>query len=100
MDAGLTQISSPSFLDFHSPKFVCEWASVAYCACVCFVSVFVCVRARVSVLCVRVCACSAEDGAIVVVGARTIIEELVVIKSTQGTLTIGEQCLLQVSSAG
>ncbi len=61
------------------------------------VSVFVCVCARVSVLCVRVCACSAEDGASVVVGARTIIEELVVIKSTQGTLTIGEQCLLQVS---
>mmetsp|Transcript_84845 Transcript_84845/g.137595 ORF Transcript_84845/g.137595 Transcript_84845/m.137595 type:complete len:168 (-) Transcript_84845:94-597(-) len=42
------------------------------------------------------CHISAQPGAAVVIGARTIVEELVVIKSTHGTVSIGEQCLLQV----
>jgi glycosyltransferase involved in cell wall biosynthesis len=42
-------------------------------------------------------AVSAAQGAAVVIGAKTIIEDCVEITCTRGTMTIGERCLLQVA---
>jgi len=61
-----------------------------------YVYVYVCVCVRVCVRVVNTANQTAQPGAAVVIGARTIVEELVVIKSTHGTVSIGEQCLLQV----
>ena len=44
------------------------------------------------------CTVFAAPGACVVIGAKTIIEELVEITCNRGTVTIGERCLLQVGS--
>ena len=44
------------------------------------------------------CTVFAAPGAAVVIGAKTIIEELVEIRCNRGTVTIGERCLLQVGS--
>jgi carbonic anhydrase/acetyltransferase-like protein (isoleucine patch superfamily) len=43
------------------------------------------------------CSVSAAQGAAVVIGAKTIIEDCVEITCTRGTMTIGERCLLQVA---
>jgi carbonic anhydrase/acetyltransferase-like protein (isoleucine patch superfamily) len=42
------------------------------------------------------CVISAQPGASIVIGPCTVIEELSVVRSTHGVLSVGEHCLLQV----